>query len=561
MKNTKYVLGFYFLLFMYFYFFTLNFNYVEGDDASTILYHLCSSNSQIQPPYASYNSGLDFLIKITNLHSEVSLRTFAVFISFISGFIVLSLLALFLDIFFDNTEKVTIKHKFYFYLLLPFIVPDIIFHSLIVNAAYISFVFLLGSLISFIKFLKTNRNRFLYLSTFLFAVSIPFRWTMGIALPLYMGFALYYHPIQYYSKTTLQLFLKVVMANIVGVILAVLFIYVTGYNLEDIYKTIVSTTGFIENSEISALSFLATASAFLTPSLFFLVLLGFISIYKQNKKNPKYGLSVFSLVLLSISPIFFVGFFPSYKFLITLFPMMLIIMAIGFEYLSNKKSLLIVFVILVVTPWFIGIQLDVKGTFCGPGFELNTKKRTEIKEYLNDNIDKRIEIDGINPKFDSGFYLPMLEGPRPLYGYFYVLFGNEWKNQINLFTQERKKILQIIIQNKNVVYIQDRRTAYFECDLYRNGLTTHTNFIKNKNITFRNFRNKNSSINVYIIPDNYNKIEWIENYLKTTKRTVIYRSSYSNEILKLKNNKKNAVEVLGPFTVIKRGESNVKFKL
>lgn len=557
MKNTKYVLGFYFLLFVYLYFFTLNFNYVEGDDASTILYHLCGSNSKIQPPYASYNSGLDFLIKISNLHSELSLRTFAVLISFISGFIVLSLFALFLDVFFDDTEKIFIKYKFYFYLLLPFIVPDIIFHSLIVNAAYISFVFLLASLIFFIKFLKSNRNRFLYLSTLLFAVSIPFRWTMGIALPLYMGFALYYNPIKYYSKTTLLLFLKVGMANIIGVILALFFIYVTGYNMVDIYNTIVATTGYIENSEKSALSFLATASAFLTPSLLFLVLLGCIAIYKQNKIHPKYGLSMLSLVLLSISPCFVVGFFPSYKFLITLFPMMLIIMAIGFDYLSNKKSLLVVFLILVLTPWFIGIQLDAKGTFCGPGFELNTQKRTEFKKYLNDNIDKRIKIDDISPKFDSGFYLPMLEGPRPLYGYFYVLFGNVWKNQIDLFTQERQKIFQIIIKNKNVVYIQDRRTAYFECDLFRNGLTTYTNFIKNKNMTFRNFKNKNSSITVYIIPDNCSKIEWIENYLKTTKRTVIYRSSYSNEILQLNNNK-NAIEVLGPFTVLKSAVNNIK---
>ena len=144
-----------------------------------------------------------------------------------------------------------------------------------------------------------------------------------------MCFALYYNPIKDYSKTTLLLFLKVGMANIIGVILALLFIYVTGYNMVDIYNTIVATTGYIENSEKSALSFLATASAFLTPSLLFLVLFGCIAIYKQNKKYPKYGLSMLSLVLLSISPCFVVGFFPSYKFLITLFPMMLIIMAIG----------------------------------------------------------------------------------------------------------------------------------------------------------------------------------------------------------------------------------------
>lgn len=529
----------------------MNFNYVEGDDASTILYHLCGRNSQIQPPYASYNSGLDFLIKITKLNSEESLRTFAVFVSFISGFIVLSLSALFLTVFFDDDEKFNARNKLYLYLLLPFIVPDIIFHSLIINATYISFVFLLSSLIVFIRFLKTNKNKFLYFSTVLFAIAIPFRWTMLISLPLYMGFALYYNPIQHYSKTTLRLFLKICIANVVGVFLALLFIYVTGYNLQDIYNTIVGTTQYIENSEKSTLSLLATGSAFLTPSLLFLILLGFIAIYKINKQQPKYGLSILSLILLSISPNVVFGFFPSYKFLITLFPMLLIVMVIGFDYLAKQKSLLFVFLLLVIAPWFIGIQLDAKGTFCGPGFELNTKKTDGIAT-VNDNPDQRIKIEGINLKLDSGFYLPMLEGPRPLYGYFYVLFGNGWKNQINLFTQERQQAFDFLIKNKNTVYIQDRTTAYFQCDLFRNGLTTQTNFIKKENVIYRNFKNNNSSINVYVVPDKYSKTEWIENYFKTSKTSVLYRSSYSNEILKLHKNKENKILVLGPFTAIKK---------
>jgi len=551
MKNIYYIFGFYFLLFVYLYFFTLNFNYVEGDDASTILYHLCGRNAQIQQPYASYNSGLDFLLEISRLHSEVSLRTFAVLVSFVSGFLVLFLFAVFLDVFFDGSERVTTKNKFYFYFLLPFIVPDIIFHSLIINSAYISFVFLLGSLIMFIRFLKTNRNLFLYISTVLFAIAIPFRWTMLIALPLYMGFALYYHPIQNYSKNTLLLFFKIVAANIVGVILALFFIYITGYNLVDFYNTVVSTTQYIENSEKSALVYVSTASAFLTPSLLFLVFLGCIGIYQQNKKRSKYGLSMLALVVLSISPCFVVGFFPSYKFLITLLPMLLIVMGIGFDYLSDKKPLLVMFLLLVIAPWFIGIQLDAKGTFCGPGFELNTQK-TEGSISQQENPDQRVKIDGVNLKLDSGFYLPMLEGPRPLYGYFYVLLGNGWNNQINLFTQERQKTLEILIKNKNVVYIQARKTAYLQCDFYRYGLSTQTDFIEGKNILYRNFKNKNTLITMYVVPDNCSKTEWIESYFKTATNAVIYSSSYSNEILKLQENKENKIEVLGPFTVIKK---------
>ncbi|OGS69031.1 MAG: hypothetical protein A3F91_00250 [Flavobacteria bacterium RIFCSPLOWO2_12_FULL_35_11] len=551
MKSTKYVILFYFLLFTFLYFFTLNFNYVEGDDASTILYHLCGRNTEIQSPYASYNSGLDFLIKMSNFQGEVALRTFAVTVSFISGFLVLSLLAIFLDTVFEGTEILSNKDRVYLYLLLPFIVPDIIFHSLIINSTYISFVFLLGSLIIFIKFLKTNQIWFLVLSTLLFAIAVPFRWTMLTALPLYMGLALYYNPIQEYSKNTWCLFLKIIAANLAGVILAIVFIDVTGYNLLDIYNTIVSTTGYLENSERSILSILATASAFLTPSLLFLVFLAIFKIIELNKKRPKFSLSLGSLLLLSISPFLIVGFFPSFKFLITIFPMILIIISLGFDYLVRSKSLLIIFFVLLAGPWIIGIQLDVKGTFSGPGFELNTQKSINSNKSQDNNPDKRIKIDKINFKFDSGFYLPMLEGPRPLYGYFYVLFTNGWKNQINLFTQERKKIFEFLVKNKNAVYIQDRKTAYFQCDLYRNGLATQMNFIESENDSYRNFKNQNISINVHVIPKNNAKMEWITNYLKETKSTVIYRSSYSSEILKLYENKENKIEVLGPFTAIK----------
>ena len=552
MKSTKYVILFYFLLFTFLYFFTLNFNYVEGDDAATILYHLCGRNSEIQTPYASYNSGLDFLIKISNLKGEVPLRTFAVSVSFISGFLVLSLLVLFLDTFFERTQIVNDKNKVYLYILLPFIVPDMIFHSLIINSTSISFVFLLSSLIVFIKFLMTNQIKFLLLSTLMFAIAIPFRWTTLTAMPLYMGLALYYNPIQEYSKNTWWLFLKIIVANLVGVFLAIVFIDVTGYNIFNIYNTIIATTGYLENSERSILSILATASAFLTPSLLFLVFLSIFKIIELNKKQPKFGLSIGSLLLLSISPFFIVGFFPSFKFLITIFPMILIIILLGFDYLVRSKSLLIIFFVLLVGSWIIGVQLDVKGTFSGPGFELNTQKSINSNKSQDNNPDTRIKIDKINFKFDSGFYLPMLEGPRPLYGYFYVLFADGWKNQINLFTQEREKIFEYLVKNKNAVYIQDRKTAYFQCDLYRKGLATQTNFLESKNDSYRNFKNQNISINVHVIPENNIKMEWITNYLKETKSPVIYRSSYSSEILKLYENKENKIEVLGPFTAIKK---------
>lgn len=552
MNRTKYVILFYFLIFIFLYFFTLNYNYVEGDDAATILYHLFGRNSELQTPYASYNSGLDFLIKISNLQSEVALRTFGVSISFISGFLILSLSAIFLDTFIDGTEILKNNYKVGLYMLLPFIVPDILFHSLIINSSYISYVFLLGSLIIFIKFLKTNLNKFLLLATLLFAIAVPFRWTILTALPLYLALAFYYKPVFHYSKKTTFLFSKIIAANLAGLMLAFGFIYITGYDLLDIYNTIISTTGYLENSERSKLSLFATASAFFTPAFIFLIFLAIFKIIELNRKQSKFGLAIGFLLLSSISPFLLVGFFPSFKFLITLFPIMLLLITLGFDYIIKRKFLLIIFLILVAGPWFIGINLDVQGSFAGPGFELNTNKSISSFGSIDNNPDNRIKIAGINLKPAAGFYLPMLEGPRPLYGYFYVLFNNGWKNQIDLFTQEREKIFEYLVENKNSIYIQDRRTAFFQCDLFRKGFTAETNYLKSNELLYRKFKNENLSIYVNIVPDNLHKIDWITNYLTETDSTVIYRSTYSSEILKLYEKKENNIEVLGPFTAIKK---------
>ena len=233
-------------------------------------------------------------------------------------------------------------------------------------------------------------------------------------------------------------------------------------------------------------------------------------------------------------------------------------MALGFDYIVRSKVLLFIFFFLVVGPWFIGIQLDVKGSFAGPGFELNTYKSIDSHGSIDNNPDNRIKIDGINIKLAPGFYLPMLEGPRPLYGYFYVFFADGWKNQINLFTQEREKMFEYLVENKNSIYIQDRRTAFFQCDLFRKGFTAETNYLKSNELISRKFKNGNSSINVNIIPDNLHRIDWITNYLKETDSTVIYRSTYSSEILKLYENKENNIEVLGPFTAIKKADQKAR---
>lgn len=552
MKNTRYAILFYFLIFLYLFFFTLNCNYLEGDDASTILYHLCGRNLDIQAPYAAYNSGFDYLIQITGLEGEVALRNFSFVFSFITGFFTLVLFAFFLETLLKDSEIITAKHRRYFYFILPFLVPDIIFHSLIVNSVNISFALVLTSLIFFIHFLRNVKYSYLILSMVLLALAIPFRWTMLIVFPLYIGLFLYFHPLENYSRQTWKLLFKIMIANVLALALSLAFIAVTGYDLKDIQNTIAGTTGYIEKSEVSVLAMLASGTAFLTPSFLILLLFSVFQILKSTALRRKRIIAVAGFLILSLSPFALLGFYPLYKYSITAMPVLLLLCAFGFTYVMNNKILKLLFAAAVVLPWIIGIQIEATGTFCGPAFELDTHKvlAANHKLTLGNNPDSRIKIEKVRPAFGSGFYMPMPEGPRPMYGYAYVLLGGGWKNQVDKFTTERDKIFQYLIEHKNASYFQDRMSAFFSCDLYRHGFSTATNFAVETNRIHRTFRRENDSIVLEVIPIS-DKVAFLNNQFKKTKNPIVFRSSYSNDILKLMTQHGDSITVLGPFTVIK----------
>jgi hypothetical protein len=552
MRSNTLINLYYFGIFTVLFFFTLNFNYVEGDDASTVLYHLCERNKAIQQPYAAYHSGLDLIIQLSGLETEESIRIFAVLVSFLSGLFILFGCKSFLEVFFENNHKIKPKSKTFFYVLLPFMVPDLLFHSLIINAANISFVFLLFSLIYFIRFLKSDKNYWLALSIVLFAIAIPFRWTMLVSLPVYVGLLFYFSPITY-TKKTLLLYLKVFIAAFTGLLLATALVFLTGYNFQGIYEAIVSTTDYLSQRDLSVLSILASSTAFLTPSLLFLLLLSLFKMREIHKSDAKFNYALIVFLVLTISPFFLFGFFPSYKFLITLFPTLLVLMLLGFDYLMQRKILISLLALSLIFIWFFGIQIDAGGTFCGPGFELNTEKVQQSKNDKNDeaqNVDERVKINSVRLKPSSGFYMPMLEGPRPLYGYFYVFFNKGWFNQVEALKNERQEVIRLLIEDKNVDLIQDRRTAYISCDLYRNGYKTATDFIDNKSYLYRDFVKGNDTIQLKVVPDDSSKVAWISNLKIQKNKKVIFRSSYSSEILQLYHSKNDQLKIIGPFTAI-----------
>lgn len=551
MKNSTLAILFYLLLYLLLFFFALNFNYVEGDDAATVLYHLCGRNPEIQQPYAAYNSGMDFLLEHSGLTSEPGLRIFAVAVSFVSGLLILVFSVLLLELLFEKSEMTGARSRLYFYLVLPFLIPDVFFHSLIVNPSNISFALLLVSLLFYIRFLKGKHRKDLILAMALFAVSVPFRWTMLIALPLYAGFFLYFYPLANYPKQTWLLAGKIALANAAGVLLSIVLIGISGYDPDRIRKTIASTANYLEKSDVSVLGMLASGTAFLTPGLLLLVFFALLRIYALHKSGKSVSVRIFGLLLLSVSPFFLFGFYPLYKYSMTFLPALFVLLLLGFDYLRYQKVLRGIFVAAVFLPWLIGIEIDASGTFCGPGFELNMNKIVaQGQNVKGENPDNRIKIKKVRPVFASGFYMPMPEGPRPLYGYFYALFGGQWKEQIAVFTHERDQLYAFLEKNPGATYFEEGK-FYFLCDLYRHGFRTGTGYLRSDQGNYRVFKKGTRSIVVREVPSE-SKAAWIAQYMKHAPNPVVFRSSYSNDILKLKTSNTGNITFLGPFTAIKQ---------
>lgn len=532
-KNHQ-IFIYYLGIFLCLFFFTLNTNYVEGDDASTILYHLCGRDSNIQLPYAPYNSGFDFILSFLPI-DEVILRNFSVYISFIFGFAVLFLSFVILKLILEKSNK---KINYLFFYLLPFIIPDFIFHSLIINPTNISFAFALLSLIFFLRVEESKYN--IVLSTIFMAIAIPFRWSMLLFYPLFFSISV----LMCHSRNDVILLLKrIFFHHFTSFFLGLIFILITGYSMIDVYQIILWGNSYMEGKEVSVLSLLATGSAFLTPSFVLLVLLALIETIKTEKyKNLK-----FYFLLFPFLPFLLLGFSPSFKFLITLIPILLLFIYFGFDYVSRNRVLSVTIFSSILIVWVVGIKLDVSGSLYGDGFGFKSNLMKMNQNVNEKNTDERIKIKSVNPALDGGFYMPMLEGPRPLYGYCYVLFGGLWKKNIEDFANTRNLIVRKIMADSTVYYLQDRKTAFVQSDFFRFGLKTNTNFVENKTGCYRKFYNDSKIVRLNIVPNDVSKLDFVIQKMKVNKK-VVFRSSYPSLILSVYNSCNNAI-ILDPFTI------------
>jgi len=537
--NIRKVYIFYSLLFIIIGLFGLNLNYIEGDDARTVLFHVFGRDATLQPPYSPYHSMFDTLFSFLPTQDETLLRRTGIIFSFASGYLVLMLIAKITNTLFKKAPP----QLYWFLLALPFLIPETLFSSLIINPTNTSFALLLLSHLFLIKYLKTDKLTSIIVALLLFGLAVSFRWIGGFYIFVLFGHFIFSNATDLKSVVNSNRLKKSLLIFPFFIVSVIFWIQISGYSIIDIYDVFVDGTKYLEDKETSLLSIGASAISFITPGLVVLLLIGIIHCIKKRLLFP------LSLLLISILPYFAMGLVPMYKYMITTIPPLVLLLAYGYISIKNR-AFKYALVTIIVVPWFLGLEVRSNSAW-GPGFEVNTVINNAISES-NFNPDKSTAVEKVNLVFGSGMAMPTSEGPRPLFGFGAALV-NDWKHFVAKHNNERESSVNYAVEN-NCNILQDVNHSYVASKLCEMGYMSKDELNASNEFGFhRRFDNNQITIHIDVFKNKKSlfNIQLMNSYLAKHKNVVVY-SSYTNIITKLKAKYKSQFEQKGAFWGILR---------
>ena len=115
-------------------------------------------------------------------------------------------------------------------------------------------------------------------------------------------------------------------------------------------------------------------------------------------------------------------------------------------------------------------------------------------------------------------------------------------------------MIQKLQSSKKTILLQDRKTAYLECDLYKFGYKTNTKFINDtiNNLEIRSYTKGTDTIAINAISNNVSKADFSIAFIKNHQE-VIFRSSYSSLIYNALREDKT-LKNLDAYTIYKHTE-------
>jgi hypothetical protein len=409
---------------------SLTFEYVDGDDASSMVYHLLGRDTSVQPHALNYQPGMDLLLRAVP-GKDPLLRTTAISVTAAAAlFFVLLLLALS----FDRNRQIENRTKSLVAFGLFLAAPEFIYLGLLYTPVLVGLCIATSGHILLRRHLRSwwsgdhsgRRMTFLIIALLLLVTGGFFRWD------------LFLYPVMAFLdiSTDRQLHPPSLRINpgilwrgtAVGLILVVslsVFVHLSRTDMAASLRSAVVAAFSAPHFPEGLAGFVSAHQTLFSPAMIVSIAAGMSTTYKTGPTALLYP--VFTVVLILLWPLWM-----SPKEILLFVPAIIVMFSSGahrlWYCLEGKKRGAVRWGLVLIfgLPWIVGIRATYGDTAWGPGFELRRFDRP-----WSDAVSMALTLG-------SGTAAPTREGPRPLFGHAYCFVGGSWRNFVGEQANELK---------------------------------------------------------------------------------------------------------------------------
>jgi len=444
------------LLFLLCYASSLTFEYVDGDDGTSIAYHSLGRDPAVLSPYAAYQPGLDLILALFP-PEEPTLRHTAMTISALSaaGFVLLTLILAW-----DFLPAVVPSQRLVLSLVTLLALPELFYFGLVYTPAVTGMCAMTAAHILARRGFSPDGRRLplqagrFSLAFFLVLFGISIRFDLAVYLLVILADLLivkHVRPATVFRRhgwliigtgTVASSLLLFALLSLAGLDLSTL-----GASLAQIWEIPKLVDGFP--------AFAATQQTLFSPATILLLVIAMIALI--HSRDPRLLFAFAMMIAIGLWPLWM-----SPKALIFFVPPIVSFVVLGafkVNEWSRKHawtSPLVLFVgILLLAPWLLGLEATSGDAAWGPGFELRPYDRPYSEE------------SSLKLVVGAGAAVPTREGPRPLFGHLFVLAGGGWRHLVSSLAQERLGALTYAIRHEMPVFITRGGAGMILADLSR----------------------------------------------------------------------------------------------
>jgi hypothetical protein len=444
---------------------SLTFGYIEGDDASSMAYHVYGRDSSIQPPYSPYHSMMDRVLGLLP-SNETLLRTVGIALTSIAA---VALVLFMLAIIFDWLKSTPLAPRWiialavllaspeFFYLGLVYI-PGVIAMALVLAA---HLILRLGRQDAEPPDWRTNRGRAaLIVSAVIFGLGAACRWDITvygavIAADLVFGYG---------SGRLLDLLRRRWRLSLGWGLLALLSfgaaLFISGYSPATAVAEFQKYQSFLGERSQQITETIGSIQPLVTPAFGLFALVGVIVLIRRRSAL----LIVFAVGLIAVLPWAMRGV-P--KFILPGVPSMVACAVVGFSTIWTQfkperwqQIARLGVAALLVAPWLVGVRVLYDDSAFGPGFEVRAYDRPLPEGF-------RVSLAPLG----AGTLFPTSEGPRGLFGHAAVLLGGGWRDATQKSWEDVTTAVDYAIQH-DVPLVSTGNISNFVIALWQRGYKT-----------------------------------------------------------------------------------------